>query len=194
MHRTLRTLVVALATLALSASLAAGTLIGAFDVGPGGSPVPSGPWYNTAGNTWISKIWTPLVSLDEDASGLAPQLATQWSANDDYTVWTFDLRPGVTWHDGAPFTAADVKFTWEWVYAPGTTAAPEIPPAKLLGQDDYTAGTATEIAGIEVVDDHTVRFTTAEPAPRFPNTLIQGYILPAHALTGVTSADMRTTD
>jgi hypothetical protein len=95
MHRTLRTLTVALATLALSASLAAGTLIGAFDVGPGGSPVPSGPWYNTAGNTWISKIWTPLVSLNEDASGLAPQLATQWSANDDYTVWTFDLRQGV---------------------------------------------------------------------------------------------------
>ncbi|MFW6031733.1 MAG: ABC transporter substrate-binding protein, partial [Myxococcota bacterium] len=99
----------------LSLGLAGGTLIGAFDVGPGGSPVPSGPWYNTAGNTWISKIWTPLVSLDETATNLAPQLATEWSANDDYTEWTFQLREGVVWHDGEPFTADDVRFTWEWV-------------------------------------------------------------------------------
>ena len=189
-HRTLGT---ALVVVLLSGALAGGTLIGAFDVGPGGSPVPSGPWYNTAGNTWISKIWTPLVSLNEDASGLTPQLATGWSANDDFTVWTFDLREGVSWHDGEPFTAADVKFTWEWVYAPGTTAAPEIPPARLRGQADYTEGNADAIAGIEVLDDHTVRFTTADPAPRFPNTLIQSYILPGHALTDVVAADMRTT-
>jgi len=194
MHRILRSILVAAATLGLSVALAGGTLIGAFDVGPGGSPVPSGPWYNTAGNTWISKIWTPLVSLNEDASGLAPQLATSWSANADFTEWTFALREGVTWHDGAPFTAADVKFTWEWVYAPGTTAAPEIPPSKLLGQDAYTAGEANGIVGIEVVDDLTVRFTTAESSPRFPNTLIQGYILPAHALTGFTAAEMRTSN
>ena len=189
-----RTLASALAAIVLSSAFAGGTLIGAFDVGPGGSPVPSGPWYNTAGNTWISKIWTPLVSLNEDASGLTAQLATEWSHNDDFTVWTFELRDDVVWHDGEPFTANDVKFTWEWVYAPGTTAAPEIPPAGLLGQADYTAGTAEAIEGIEMLDDTTVRFTTAEPAPRFPNTLIQSYILPAHALTDVSAADMRTTD
>lgn len=180
-------------SLALAVSQAGGTLIGAFDVGPGGSPVPSGPWYNTAGNTWISKIWTPLVSLNQDASGLAPQLATEWSANADFTVWTFKLRQDVVWHDGAPFTAEDVVFTWNWVYAPGTTASPEIPPARLLGQDDYTAGAASSIAGIVAVDSHTVQFTTAEPAPRFPNTLIQGYILPAHAVD-FEAADMRSSN
>src|SRR6056297_1226887 len=115
MTNPLRTLIALATALLLSASLAAGTLIGAFDVGPGGSPVPSGPWYNTAGNTWISKIWTPLVSLDATASGLAPQLATSWEANDDYTQWTFTLREGVEWHDGEPFTAADVAFTWHFV-------------------------------------------------------------------------------
>lgn len=66
-----RSISAALVAASLSLALAGGTLIGAFDVGPGGSPVPSGPWYNTAGNTWISKIWTPLVSLNEDASGLS---------------------------------------------------------------------------------------------------------------------------
>lgn len=189
-----RTLTTLLLSIILSTSLAAGTLIGAFDVGPGGSPVPAGPWYNTAGNTWISKIWTPLVSLNADASGLAPQLATSWSANDDFTIWTFTLRPNVSWHDGTPFSAADVKFTWEWVYAPGSTAAPEIPPTKLLGQDEYNAGNASEIIGLEVVDALTVRFTTTAPSPRFPNTLIQGYILPSHALEGIAASSMRTTD
>jgi hypothetical protein len=91
MHRTLRTLAVALATLALSVSLAAGTLIGAFDVGPGGSPVPSGPWYNTAGNTWISKIWTPLVSLNEDASG--PRPAAGHRLERQRRLHRLDLRP-----------------------------------------------------------------------------------------------------
>ena len=193
MRSSLRSLTAIVSAAILSGALAAGTLIGAFDVGPGGSPVPAGPWYNTAGNTWISKIWTPLVSLNEDASELAPQLATDWSANDDFTVWTFNLRDGVTWHDGEAFTAEDVKFTWEWAYAPGTTAAPNIQPSALLGQAEYGAGTADEIVGITVVDDLTVRFTTAEPAPRFPDTLVHAYILPAHALD-VEPANMRTTD
>jgi len=188
-----RTLAAALTAAMLSIALAGGTLIGAFDVGPGGSPVPAGPWYNTAGNTWISKIWTPLVSLNEDASALAPQLATAWSANDDFTIWTFNLREGVTWHDGAPFTAADVVFTWQWVYAPGTTAAPEIPPTPLAGQAEYTAGDADAIAGIVALDDYTVQFTTAAPSPRFPNTLIQAYILPAHAID-FEAATMRTSN
>ena len=194
MRRTLRTLTAALAAAVLTTALAAGTLIGAFDVGPGGLPVPAGPWYNTAGNTWISKIWTPLVSLDASAAGLAPQLATAWSSNEDFTVWTFELRPDVTWHDGAPFTAADVAFTWAWAYAPGSQAAPETTPTPLVGQQAYADGAADGIEGLEVVDDLTVRFHTTEPSPRFPATLIRAYILPAHALTGVTAANIRTTD
>lgn len=195
MNRLLRIFATLAAVSVLAGALAAGTLIGAFDVGPGGSPVPSGPWYNTAGNTWISKIWSPLVSLDATASGLAPQLATDWEANEDYTEWTFTLREGVVWHDGEPFTAEDVAFTWHFVFAPGSAASPEIPPADLAGQEAYQAGDADEIAGLEVIDDQTVRFTTAEAAPRFPNTLIQSYILPEHALEGVVAPDdLQTTE
>jgi len=193
MTNPLRTLIALATALLLSASLAAGTLIGAFDVGPGGSPVPSGPWYNTAGNTWISKMWTPLVSLNETASGLSPQLATSWEANDDYTVWTFTLREGVTWHDGEAFTADDVVFTWHHAFAPESAASPERRPADLVGQEAYSNGDADTIAGIEALDDYTVRFTTAEPAPRFPNTLTQAYILPEHAADFAPS-EFQTTD
>ena len=42
---------------------------------------------------------------------LAPGLAVEWEPNADSTVWQFKLRPDVVWHDGKPFTAADVIYT-----------------------------------------------------------------------------------
>ena len=42
-----------------------------------------------------------------------PDLATGWSWNEDGSELTFPLRHGVKWHDGTPFTAADVKCTWD---------------------------------------------------------------------------------
>jgi ABC-type dipeptide transport system, periplasmic component len=51
----------------------------------------------------------PQVSLDT----IVPDLATSWSWNDDDTALTFQLRQDVKWHDGKPFTAADVKCTWD---------------------------------------------------------------------------------
>src|SRR3546814_1315041 len=46
---------------------------------------------------------------------IRPDLAESWSWNDDRTKLTFKLRDGVKWHDGEPFTAADVKCTWDLV-------------------------------------------------------------------------------
>ena len=54
-----------------------------------------------------------LVSVGTDGEA-APELATEWSSNDDSTEWTFKLREGVKFHDGSDFTAEDVKFTWEY--------------------------------------------------------------------------------
>src|SRR5437870_120928 len=44
-----------------------------------------------------------------------PALAIGYAVSPDGLTWTFRLRPGVRWSDGAPFTAADVKFTWQLV-------------------------------------------------------------------------------
>ena len=44
---------------------------------------------------------------------IEPELAESWTWNEDYTRLTFKLRDGVKWHDGKPFTAADVKCTWD---------------------------------------------------------------------------------
>ena len=58
-------------------------------------------------------VYNGLVSLD--ASGKAsPDLALEWSSNEDASEWTFKLRQGVKFHDGGDFTAEDVKFTWDY--------------------------------------------------------------------------------
>jgi peptide/nickel transport system substrate-binding protein len=44
---------------------------------------------------------------------VVPDLATGWSWNEDGTELTFPLRQGIRWHDGKPFTAVDVKCTWD---------------------------------------------------------------------------------
>jgi peptide/nickel transport system substrate-binding protein len=51
---------------------------------------------------------------------VVPDLATSWSWTEDGTELTFPLRQGVKWHDGKPFTAADVKCTWELLMGTGS--------------------------------------------------------------------------
>lgn len=161
-----------------------GTLIGGFDVGPGGLP-QARPWTQTAGNTWLIKIWSPLVSYNADISGVAPQLATEWSANEDSTVWTFKLREGVVWHDGEPFTADDVKFTFEFALAPGSTATAPVAMSgmnAILGAEAYNAGETDALEGVTVIDDLTVEVTLAAPDPRYPYRIVDAFVLPAHAI------------
>ncbi len=57
-------------------------------------------------------VFNGLVSKTPD--GYAPELATEWTSNDDANEWTFKLRQDVKFHDGGDFTAEDVKFTWDY--------------------------------------------------------------------------------
>jgi len=88
---------------------------------------------------------------------LEPGLATSWQPLDD-TTWEFRLREGVSFHDGSPFTADDVAFTFE--------RAPEVPNSP-SGYGTYLK----QITGIEIVDDHTIHIKTDTPYPLMPNDL-----------------------
>ncbi len=65
-------------------------------------------------HTVADSIYNGLVQLDEQF-GVTPDLAERWTISPDGRTYTFELAPGVRWHDGRPFTAADVKFTYEQV-------------------------------------------------------------------------------
>ena len=58
-----------------------------------------------------SKVIEPLAEMSYDGTGLAPRLATDWSASADGRSVTFKLRSGVSWHDGKPFSSADVAYS-----------------------------------------------------------------------------------
>ena len=63
-------------------------------------------------------VFNNLVMYKQDVAqtslqSIVPDLATSWSWNEEGTELTFPLRQGVKWHDGKPFTAADVKCTWD---------------------------------------------------------------------------------
>src|ERR1700680_1066126 len=79
--------------------------------------------FNSAQNPMMA-VFNNLVVFKQDVpqnrmDTIVPDLATKWSWNADMTALTFQLRDGVSWHDGNPFTAADVKCTWDLILGTG---------------------------------------------------------------------------
>ncbi len=77
-------------------------------------PGPLNPAITTAGGTHTvtDQIFNGLVGLDDNLNPV-PELATSWQISADGKMYTFKLQPNVLWHDGQPFSSADVKFTFE---------------------------------------------------------------------------------
>jgi peptide/nickel transport system substrate-binding protein len=100
-------------------------------------------------------MFETLVLRDAN-SRVGPGLAESWRLVDD-TTWEFKLRQGVKFHDGTPFTAKDVKASFDRV----------LDPEKKL----TARGNHAKIKSVEVVDDLTVRFKTDGPYPVFVERL-----------------------
>jgi peptide/nickel transport system substrate-binding protein len=78
---------------------------------------------DTLGSFFVHyNVWSELVHLSADQQEIQGQLAASWTISSDGLNYTFHLRPGVTWHDGTPFTAEDVKFTMDQAVALPTWA------------------------------------------------------------------------
>ncbi|QEI05806.1 ABC transporter substrate-binding protein [Pigmentiphaga aceris] len=106
-----------------------------------------------------NNIYEPLVSYDGDLK-LVPALATEWS-NPEPTKWVFKLRKGVTFHDGSPFTADDVIFSWKRSQTPGSDM-------KAYG---------AKASDIKKVDDFTIEVTTPTPNPILPREWVYLFIM-----------------
>ncbi|MBI4253570.1 MAG: ABC transporter substrate-binding protein [Candidatus Rokubacteria bacterium] len=125
-------------------------------------------------------IFHPLKPLDS-ADTVVPELAEKWSWQDNYRSLVFFLRKNVKWHDGRPFTAKDVKYTFDVVRgAPDAPAKFRLSPRK----DWYV-----NVEAIEAPEPYTVVFRLKRPQPSLLLMLASGYspVYPAH----VSIADLR---
>ena len=115
-----------------------------------------------------------LCTLNKQASDIAPGLALTWAPNNDNSVWTFNLRQGVTWHDGTPFTADDVVATMERLIKAGNSGLKGV----------ITTGS------VVAKDANTVVFTLAGANGNFPYLVsvfnAQAVITPKAYVTGTT--------
>ncbi len=87
----------------------------------------------------LSQSFEYLVGLASDGNIGPTSLATGWSPNDDGTVWTFNLREGVMWQDGTPFTSADVAATVDRMVIAGAGLAGVVSEGAVETPDDLTA-------------------------------------------------------
>jgi len=92
-----------------------------------------------------------------------PSLATSWRAIDE-TTWEFKLRQGVTFHNGDPFSAEDVKFSFERVLDPATKSP------------QY--GNIRTIKEVKIIDPHTVHLVTDKPFPLLIERVVFFPIIP----------------
>ncbi|MGE0099982.1 MAG: ABC transporter substrate-binding protein [Hydrogenophaga sp.] len=104
-------------------------------------------------------VYEPLVARDANLK-LAPGLATSWKQTSP-TVWRFELRKGVKFHDGAPFTAADVLFTFERASGEGSD------------MKSYT----NDVKEVRKVGDYVVEIETKAPFPILPDVISLLFIM-----------------
>jgi oligopeptide transport system substrate-binding protein len=96
-------------------------------------------------------------------------LAESWTALQGEHGFRFILRRNVKFHSGRPFTARDVKFTMEQLAAPDTRAGIGAGYVeRIVGVEDVKAGRTRELAGIRIVDDHTIEIRFSKPDVLFP--------------------------
>ena len=143
-----------------------------------GEPITLNPLLDDTSNS--RNVWElmfeGLVRPDPLMGTPTPWLAHSWSTSPDGLTWTFQIRPNVTWSDGQPFTADDVKFTFQTVLDPKTKT-----PFRTRFDN---------IAAFDAPNPATFQVTLKGPdCPFLVTTMLVG-ILPKHVLAG--TADINT--
>lgn len=142
------------------------------------------PWLTglTVGLEVEAMIYDGLTRVDPEGNHI-PMLAAEvptvenGGISEDLQTYTYRLRDNVLWHDGTPFTAADVAFTFEAIANPEVNA---------LSRAGFNL-----VESVETPDDHTVVFNLSEPSVVFLETWGYRGILPRHVFEGV---DMNTNE
>jgi peptide/nickel transport system substrate-binding protein len=150
---------------------------------PGNASIHEGATYSL--NVPFMGIFNNLVIYKQDEpqnslNNIVPELAESWAWVNDGKTLTFKLRQGVKWHDGKPFTSADVKCTFDMLMGKSQQKFRQNPRKSWY----------TEVNDVTPNGDFEVSFNLKRPQPSLLALLASGYtpIYPCH----VSPADMRT--
>jgi peptide/nickel transport system substrate-binding protein len=148
------------------------------------APTILNPYLATGDKDWQASrvVYEPLISVNPEAEFI-PILAAEIPSIDNggrapdgtWTIWR--LKPGVVWHDGTPFTADDVVFTWEYATDPATAS--------------FLRTRYAHILRIDKLNDHAVKVVFTAPTPLWYWPAEFGFILPKHRFAEYKGANAR---
>lgn len=139
-------------------------------------------------------VFNNLTTKDLQGNNVG-DLAESWEVSDDQLTWTFHLVDNANWHDGEPFTANDVLYTFELLADPAYTGTYYTMIESIAGAVEKHDGNADTISGVTVVDDYTITITTKEPNALMLDTMAGVMpMLPAHVLEDIPIPDLPNSD
>jgi oligopeptide transport system substrate-binding protein len=119
----------------------------------------------------LRDLFMGLVVQDAKAE-LTPGAAESWTVSDDGLVYTFKLRAGATWSDGAPVTAQDFVYSFQRLQDPATAAEYASMLQKVKNAKDVNAGKMKpDELGVKAIDANTLEITLVAPTPYFLEVL-----------------------
>src|SRR5947207_1845555 len=150
---------------------------------PGSASIHEGATYSV--NIPFMPVFNNLVVYNQNVAqnsmeSIVPDLAESWAWSEDQKTLTFKLRQGVKWHDGKPFTSADVKCTFDMLMGKSQQKFRQNPRKSWYDQ----------VADVTTTGDFEASFNLKRPQPALLALLASGYtpVYPCH----LSPADMRT--
>jgi len=131
-------------------------------------------------------VFEGLVTFDDDEDAVArPGVAERWEPNDDFTVWTFFLRPDAKWSNGDPVTAHDFVYSYQRILEPAFASPYASMLFFLAGAEAFNKGETDDFGtvGVRAVDDLTLELSLIGPTDYFPEIVKHTTWLPVHRPT-----------
>ena len=128
-------------------------------------------------------LYNSLTQRSLEDGSATPDLAESWDVSEDGLTFTFYLRQDVTWHDGEPFTAEDVKFTYETILNEEVNSPRRSDQAELLTPEQ-----------IVVLDDYTIQFQLSQLDVTWLDEKTFPGIIPQHILGEMTAEELNAAE
>lgn len=133
--------------------------------------------FDTEAQPYLELLYAGLVDYDEGGK-LVGDLAERWETSADGKTYRFFLRHGVKMHDGADFTADDVKRSVERALHPKTSCPGSSFFERIAGYQAYVSGASEHLSGVRVESPHVVTFQLARPDATFLAVLALDFLRP----------------